>query len=347
MRIPLTWLQDYVEIPAGESAESIGEHLVRAGLEVEDIHTVGGPVVGPLVVGRVREVEELTDFKKPIRFCQVEVGEGNGHPDTPGVRGIICGATNFAAGDLVVVALPGTVLPGDFAIASRTTYGHVSDGMICSEQELGLGGEHGGIIVLAPDAGSPGDEARTILGMGETVIEVTVTPDIGYCLSLRGIGRELATAYDVAFHDPGTELVGLPAPDGTEPHPVEVADLAGAGLYTLRTITGFDPTAPTPAWMARRLVAAGTRSISLAVDVTNYVMLETGQPMHAFDLSKLDGPVTVRRSREGETLETLDHVARELSTADLVIADRRGPVGLAGVMGGLASEIDDTTTDIA
>ncbi len=347
MRIPLSWLREYVDVPAADPVETIAEHLVRAGLEVEEILTVGDGLTGPLVVGRVLEVTELTEFKKPIRFCRVEVGEGNGHADTPGERGIICGASNFAAGDLVVVALPGAVLPGGFAIASRETYGRVSDGMICSERELALGHDHAGIMVLPPGTAAPGASAREVLGIGEQVIDVTVTPDIGYCLSLRGIARELATAYGLPLRDPGLEVAALPAPSGATPAQCVVDDLDGAALYTLSTITGFDPRAATPQWLRARLNAAGVRPVSLAVDVTNYVMVEVGQPLHAFDLGKLTGPVSVRRARSGETLETLDHVRRTLSTEDLVIADDRGAIGLAGVMGGLHSEIDDATTDIA
>ncbi len=347
MRIPLSWLRDYVDVPSSEDIEAIAEHLVRAGLEVEEIITVGADLQGPLVVGLVLEVTELTEFKKPIRFCRVAVGAGNGHTDTPGERGIICGASNFVAGDLVVVALPGAVLPGGFAISSRQTYGHVSDGMICSERELALGQDHAGIMVLPPGTADAGASAREILGIGEQVIDVTVTPDIGYCLSLRGVARELSTAYGLPLRDPGTTLVELPAPAGGSPARCVVEDLDGCALYTLSTISGFDPKAPTPQWMRARLGAAGVRSVSLAVDVTNYVMIETGQPLHAFDLGKLAGPVTVRRARAGEALETLDHVKRTLSTEDLLITDDRGPIGLAGVMGGLTSEIDDATTDIA
>lgn len=346
MRIPLSWIRDYVAVPLDEDIETVCDHLVRAGLEVEEVLTVGAGLQGPLVVGRVLEVTELTEFKKPIRFCRVEVGEDNGHADTPGERGIICGASNFVAGDLVVVALPGAVLPGGFTIGSRTTYGHVSDGMICSERELALGQDHAGIMVLPPGTAEPGASARELLGIGDIVVDVTVTPDIGYCLSMRGVARELAIAYDVPLLDPGTDLVELPAPSGDQPTVCIVEDLDRASLYTLSTITGFDPLARTPQWMKSRLAAAGIRSVSLAVDVTNYVMVETGQPLHAFDRGKLSGPVVVRRARDGETLETLDHVTRTLSNDDLLITDDRGPVGLAGVMGGLDSEIDDTTTVI-
>ena len=348
MRVPVSWLREYAPVPVDQSGRDIAARLVSAGLEVETVDIVGEGLRGPLVVGRVRSIEELTEFKKPIRFCEVEVGEPYGHPDTPGIRGIICGASNFAEGDLVVIALPGTVLPGDFEIASRTTYGRISDGMICSERELGLGEDHDGILVLPADSAAPGDDARSMLGIGDEVLDIAVTPDRGYALSVRGVAREAATAYGIGFTDPGTELADLPVPpEAADPHEGRTDDPTGCDLFTLRTITGFDPAAPTPVWMRSRLAACGMRSVSLAVDVTNYVMLETGQPLHAFDLDLLQGPVRARRAVPGETLETLDHVERSLDDDDLVIADDRGPIGLAGIMGGLTSEINDATTDIA
>ena len=347
MRIPLSWLREYVDLPGDETPERIGERLVSVGLELEEIDRLGDDVSGTLVVGLVRSIEELTGFKKPIRWCQVEVGAAHGHPDTPGVRGIICGARNFVEGDLVVVALPGAFLAGGFQIASRETYGHVSDGMICSERELGLGDDHDGIIVLASGTAEPGTEAAPLVGLGDAVLDVSVTPDMGFCLSMRGVARELAHQYAVPFRDPGTELVEVPAPVVGTPHECVVDDLVGCDLFTLRTIVGFDPTAPSPYWMRRRLTMSGMRPVSLAVDITNYVMLETGQPLHAFDRAKLRGPIVVRRARSGETLETLDHVTRTLDEADLLITDDRGPIGLAGTMGGLDTEIDDASSEIA
>ena len=347
MRIPLSWLRDYVDLPADVEIDDLGERLVDCGLELEEVVSVGGDVTGPLIVGRVLDIKELTNFKKPIRFCRVEVGAEHGHPDTPGIRGIVCGARNFVAGDLVVVALPGAVLAGGFAIATRETYDHVSDGMICSERELGLGEDHDGIIVLPQGTVEIGADASPVVGLGDTVFDVTVTPNMGFCLSMRGVAREIAQRYSVAFRDPGIALVDLPAPGDGEPHPCAVDDLAGSHLFTLRTITGFDPSAPTPYWMRRRLVMSGMRPVSLAVDVTNYVMLETGQALHAFDKAKLRGAIVVRRANPGETLETLDHVKRTLDAADLLITDDRGPIGLAGTMGGLETEVDETTSEIA
>lgn len=343
MRAPVSWLRELVDIPAQDDGRAIAERLIRAGLEVETVELIGAGVQGDLVVGYVVELEELTEFKKPIRWCQVDVGPAHG-----GVRGVICGARNFAAGDLVVVALPGTVLPGGFEIAARSTYGKVSNGMICSERELGLGENHDGIMVLPSGSAEPGADAKPIVGVGEEVLDIAVTPDRGYALSMRGLARELAISYQVPFDDPGLAVVDLPAPAAdAAPALCGSEDLTACALFTLRTIVGFDPSASSPAWMQRRLVACGMRPVSLAVDVTNYVMIELGQPLHAFDLAKLQGPVRAGRAKSGETLETLDHVSRTLSSDDLVIKDDRGVIGLAGTMGGLETEIDDSTTSIA
>ncbi|MFM1966483.1 MAG: Phenylalanyl-tRNA synthetase beta chain [Actinomycetota bacterium] len=341
MRVPMEWLREMVDLPEGIDGRAVAERLIAAGLEVESVETAGGDVTGPLVIGRVAEIEELTDFKKPIRWCQVDVGAEHG-----GVRGIVCGARNFVAGDLVVVALPGTVLPGGFEIASRQTYGHVSDGMICSQRELGLGDDHDGIMVLP--TGSVGGDATAALGLGEETLDIAVTPDRGYALSVRGIAREVAIAFGLPFDDPGQRLVDLPAPAAdAAPWPCGVDDATMCELFTLRRIIGFNPQAPTPEWMRRRLVACGMRPVSLAVDVTNYVMLELGQPLHAFDGAKLSG--AVRAGRAGTpvvTLETLDHVERTLDPDDVVIRDDSGAIGLAGTMGGLHTEIDDDSTDL-
>ncbi len=342
MRAPVSWLREFVAIPEAESGRAIAERLISAGLEVETVDIVGQGVQGPIVVGRVASIEELTEFKKPIRWCQVDVGQDNG-----GVRGIICGARNFSEGDHVVVALPGTVLPGGFAIAQRETYGKVSDGMICSAQELGLGDDHDGIIILE-SSNAVGADAKPILGVGEEILDIAVTPDRGYALSIRGLARELAIAYDLEFADPGLALAELPAPvSGGVPIACGSDDERACGLFTLRTIDGFDPSASSPAWMQRRLLECGMRPVSLAVDVTNYVMLELGQPLHAFDAAKLQGTVRAGHVPTGTALETLDHVERTLAADDLVILDDRGVIGLAGTMGGFATEIDDSTTTIA
>lgn len=351
MRAPLSWIRTFVPLPADQSGRDVAARLVAAGLEVETVDVMGAEVTGPLVVGCVRTVEELTGFKKPIRFCRVEVGPGNGEV-VEGVagdeRGVICGASNFVAGDLVVVALPGAVLPGGFAIASRSTYGRVSDGMIASERELGLGEDHTGIIVLPPGSATPGDSGYDVLGIGDEVLDIAVTPDRGYALSIRGIAREVATAYGLPFTDPAAADPEALLPTATgEPHGCAITDPTAADRFVLRTLTGLDPQAPSPLWMRRALIACGMRPVSLAVDVTNYVMLELGQPLHAFDRGKLAGPLTVRRAVAGEQMETLDHVRRTLDAQDVVVADPARPMALAGTMGGLDSEIDEASREVA
>ena len=341
MRAPLQWLSELVELPAAVTAEEIGEAFVRLGFELEDIHRVP-ETTGSLVVGQVLTVTELTEFKKPIRFVTVDVGPGNGPDGSAQPREIICGARNFVAGDKVVIALPGAVLPGGFAIASRQTYGRLSDGMICSVRELGTGTEHDGILVL--DADTPvGQDARQLLGSHDAVVELAVTPDRGYALSLRGLARELAVAYEVPFTD---AALGAGAPAGDGGWPVHLAPDSGCSRFVTVRVAGVDPTRPSPFWMRRRLQQAGVRSISLAVDVTNYVMLQTGQPLHAFDLARLAGDITVRRAGAGETLRTLDGVDRRLDPDDVVVTDESGPISLAGVMGGESTEITHGTTDV-
>ncbi|TNC19836.1 phenylalanine--tRNA ligase subunit beta [Amycolatopsis alkalitolerans] len=351
MRVPVSWLLEHLD--AGEvGPQELADAFVRIGIEVEDVHPLD-EVTGPVVIGRVVEIEELTEFKKPIRYCRVETGEEPPEDEDPeeenegphGIRtrGIVCGAANFVEGDLVVVALPGSVLPGGFAIAQRKTYGHISDGMICSARELGLGDDHTGILVLPSSTASPGDDARDVLGLNDTVLDVVPTPDRGYALSVRGLARELACAFDVPFGDPAA--LDLPEPEG-EAWPVRIEDEDGCRRFVLRRVTGLDATAPTPWWMRRRLLLAGIRSISLAVDVTNYVMLELGHPLHAFDTSSVKGDLVVRRAERGEKLATLDEVERTLDPDDIVIVDDSGVISLAGTMGGASTEISPESTDV-
>ncbi|MER7546136.1 phenylalanine--tRNA ligase subunit beta [Spirillospora sp. NPDC127506] len=339
MRAPLSWLREYVELPADVTGRALAEELIAAGLEVETVERAGADIAGPLVVGEVLAIEELTGFKKPIRYCQVDVGDANG---TGEPQNIVCGATNFAAGDRVVVILPGGVLPGGFEIGARKTYGRLSEGMICSASELGIGDDHSGILVLPPDA-PVGADAIELLGLRDDILDIAVTPDRGYALSIRGLAREAATAYGVPFKDPAD--VELPAKNG-EAYPASIGDTSACDRFVLREVRGFDPDAKTPLWMQVRLHRAGMRPVSLAVDVTNYLMLELGQPLHAFDRSKLTGPIVVRRAAPGEKLETLDHVKRTLDPDDILITDESGPISMAGTMGGLATEIDERSTDM-
>ncbi|MEV0978315.1 phenylalanine--tRNA ligase subunit beta [Streptomyces sp. NPDC049915] len=335
MRVPLSWLREYVDLPATESGRDVQEKLVSAGLEVETVEQLGADLKGPLVVGQVLTIEELTEFKKPIRFCTVDVGQANG---TGEPQEIICGARNFQAGDKVVVALPGAVLPGDFQIAERKTYGRISRGMICSSDELNMGDDGTkGIIVLPPET-EIGKDAVELLELVDEVLDIAVTANRGDCLSIRGVARETAIAYGLPLRDPA--LLDVPAPNAFG-YPVQVQDPIGCDRFTARTVTGLSPEARSPIWLQRRLQKVGMRPISLAVDVTNYVMMELGQPLHAYDRNLVQGAIGVRRAEAGEKLVTLDGVARTLDAEDLVITDERGPIGLAGVMGGANTEIAD------
>ncbi len=340
MKVPVTWLRELVGLPDHVTTEQLAARLTQFDLKLEEIISSG--ISGPLVVGRVLSiVKEPQKNGKTINWCRVDVGPEHNDPD--GARGIVCGAHNFVEGDLVVVSLPGTVLPAlGFEITARKTYGHVSDGMICSSAELGLAGDASGIIVLDADSAAPGDDAIALLGLGDEILDLEVNPDRAYALSLRGVGRDTALAYGLEFTDPADiEVTGA-----GEGYPVTVEDPDACPVFAARAVTGFDPTRPTPAWMAQRIEQAGMRSISLAVDITNYVMLEIGHPIHGFDLSSLQGPIVVRRATEGEKLATLDGVVRTLSTDDTVVTDDRGPISLAGVMGGAETELSSTTTDI-
>lgn len=337
MRVPVSWLREYVDLPESLTGRELAERLVPAGFEVETVHESGVGLTGPLVVGQVLEIEELTDFKKPIRYCRVQVG-----PEAADVRGIVCGARNFKAGDKIVAALPGAVLPGDFKIAARKTYDHVSDGMICSARELGLGEDHSGIIVLPADV-QVGADAIELLGIRDEVLDIAVTTDRGYCLSMRGMARETAIVFGRSLRDPA--LLDTPAPTQGG-YPVVLADPLGCDRFVARAVRGIDPLAPTPLWMQRRIQLSGMRPISLIVDIANYVMLEIGQPLHTYDLRRLSGPITVRRAKAGEKLKTLDDALRALDADDLLITDETGPIGLAGVMGGATTEVHGRTVDV-
>ena len=341
MRAPVSWIRDHVDLPPDVSSETVAERLTALGLKLEALENAGVDLQGPLVVGRVLEaVDEPQKNGKVIRWCQVDVGQAN---DTGEPQGIVCGAHNFSVDDLVVVILPGGVLPGGFEISARRTYGHVSAGMICSARELGLGEDHDGIIVLPGGFGEPGDDAAELLHLRDDVIEMEINPDRAYALSIRGVAREVALGLDLRYVDPAARAA--PAPDDGA-HPVVVDDPEGCPVFVTRVVSGIDPAAPTPTWMARRLQLAGMRPISVAVDVTNYVMLELGQPIHGYDGDLLQGPIRVRRAESGERLTTLDSVDRRLSVEDLLICDDSGPIGLAGVMGGETTELSASSSRV-
>lgn len=338
MLVPVKWLSEYAAMPADLPVADLDAAFVSAGLEVEEVTDLRESVKGELVIGRVQSIEELTEFKKPIRYCLVDVG--NADPQK-----VICGATNFSEGDLVVVVLPGSVLPGGFEIGSRKTYGRMSEGMICSGRELGISDDHDGILVI-PDSTKAvvGSDARPYVGLDDIVFELAVTPDMGHCFSMRGIAREVAHQLDVEYFDPAQRVDEPEAND--DGYPVRVDDIHGCPRFAAIEVDGVDAYANSPAWLANRLTQAGMRPIGLAVDVTNYVMLELGHPLHAFDAEKLHGGLVIRRATAGEKLVTLDDVDRELDAEDIVICDDSGPISLAGAMGGATTEVTQNTNRV-
>lgn len=256
MRVPLSWLREYVDLPATETGRDVQAKLVSAGLEVETVEHLGADLKGPLVVGQVLTIEELEGFKKPIRFCTVDVGQANG---TGEPQEIVCGARNFQVGDKVVVVLPGATLPGGFSISARKTYGRTSHGMICSGDELGMGddGSHG-IIVLPPET-EVGKDAIELLELVDEVLDIAVTANRGDCLSIRGVAREAAIGYGLPLRDPA--LLDVPGPNAFG-YPVQVSDPLGCDRFTARTVTGLSPEARSPLWLQRRLQKVGMRPIS-------------------------------------------------------------------------------------
>lgn len=360
MRIPLSWLREFAAVPAGATAEDLMAELVKVGFEEEAVHRPTDTLQGPIVVGQVLSiVKEPQTNGKTINWCQVRVvpegkeqslaGDGI---DPSGVQGIICGAHNFVEGDKVVVTLPGAVLPGDFRISARKTYGHLSAGMIASVRELGIGEDHDGILVLSRIGLDPeiGTDAMDLLGLYDEAAEINVTPDRGYAFSIRGVAREYAHATGTSFTDPATKVKAPAELSGG--YGVKLNDDApiygkpGCDRFVARTVRGVDATRPTPPWMTSRLRLAGIRSISLPVDISNYVMLELGQPTHCYDLDKLSGDIVVRRAVAGEKITTLDDKERTLDVEDLLITDGSGAIGIAGVMGGAATEVSDSTSNV-
>jgi len=372
--VDIDWLRDHVEVPEGLTYEQLAKDLVRVGLEEEEIHQ--SQVPGPIVVGYVVDATpEPQKNGKVINWCHVDVGDRYNDVDDQGnkvPRGIVCGAPNMKAGEKVVVTLPGAVLPGDFRIEPRKTYGHISDGMCASERELGLGDSHDGIILLRDygftpeeyEALKPGDDAMHLLHLDQPILEINVTPDRGYAFSYRGIAREFHNSTGAEFTDPVGELnahvpqIEEQAADTTHDIDVIIDDenpihgVVGCDRFYARAVHGYDAASKTPNWMRRRLTRAGMRSLTLPVDVTNYVMLDLGQPMHAYDLDKIEGPIVVRRARAGETLTTLDGKDHDLDPEDLLITDspngEQGSriLGIAGVMGGEYGEVTSETTNI-
>lgn len=335
MLVPLSWLADYVVID--RDADSLAAALTAAGLKVEAIRRPGADIEG-VVVG---EVQTIVPHPNADKLQVVEVTTG------VSARTIVCGAHNFRVGDRVPVALPGARLPGDVTIGRARIRGEYSEGMLCSAKELGVAGDHSGILVLAPDT-ELGAEVIKVLGLDDVILDIEVTPNRPDAMSLLGIAREVAaiTGGHVTFPALRMNRATAGSPPVDDLAGVTLEDPAGAPRYLARVITGVTP-GPSPDWVAKRLTAAGVRPISNIVDATNYALLVTGHPMHAFDLDKLSGSrIVVRRAAGGEKIVTIDGTARDLVPDDLVIADAQAPVALAGIMGGRDTEVSAETTRI-
>ncbi len=337
MRVSLTWLRDLVtvELPTAE----LCDRLDMTGTKVEAVHTLGAALEG-VVVGQVLTREQHPDADK-LSYCSVDIGAAE-------PLKIVCGASNFSAGDKVPVACVGATLPGGMTIKRAKLRGLESQGMMCSATELEVGGDASGLLILPADApvGMPFAEYH---GLSDTVLELEVTPNRPDCLSMVGVAREVAAITGTTFTVPAStpDESGTPAADLVS---VEIDDPGMCPRYTARVIRGVK-IGPSPAWLATRIAAAGTRPVNNVVDVTNYVMYELGQPLHAFDMrtvAQKDGKaaIIVRAAAEGETMRTLDGQKRVLAADTLLITDPSGPIALAGVMGGEDSEVSEATTDI-
>lgn len=331
MKVSLAWLSEFVDLPTTEVSE-LAYAFDMLGHTVEGVETLEADW-SDVYVGEVLKVVAHPDADK-VRVCQVDSGTGPTQ--------IICGAWNFEAGATVAVARPGAVLPGAFEIGQRTIRGVESNGMICSEKELGLGDDHAGILVLdgEPEIGSPFAE---FVELPDVVFDLEITTNRPDALSIMGIARDLGAWFEVATSIPPVELATV---SGKTNISVEIADPSGCRRFTAREIRSVT-VGKSPLWIRHRLHKIGTRSVSNVVDVTNYVMFELGHPLHAFDADTIVGDrLVVKRAQEGETLETLDHVTRELSPDDLIIYDGAGPTSMSGTMGGARSEVSDSTSRI-
>jgi phenylalanyl-tRNA synthetase beta chain len=335
MRVPLSWLRDYVplEMPVEELADCLDTSTaVVAAVERRGVPDVDGNL-GLFRVGKVLEAGKHPNADR-LQLCVVDVGESDPYQ-------IVCGAWNFGPGATVAVALPGAKLPGGLVLDRRQLRGETSEGMILSERELELGPDHTGIIVL--DGGEPGTPLQDVLPLQDVVLDLDITGNRPDLLGVYGIAREVATLYRLDLSPPpGRD----PEQVGDEPVDVAIEDYEGCPRYIVRLFRDVH-VGPSPLWLRARLDAAGMRPISNVVDVTNYVMLGLGNPLHAFDYDKLAGrKIVVRRAQAGEKLRTLDGVERDLDPSDLMIADGERSIALAGVMGGEDTEISDTTTEV-
>lgn len=333
MLVSLDWLKQYIGIP--DDVPALAEKMTMLGLEIEAIHHLGAGIDG-VVVGEIKVIEPHPDADRLV-VCKTHVGE-----EAP--LQIVCGATNMKVGDKVPTAVVGATLPGDFKIGKRKMRGVESQGMMCSSKELNLGEDHSGLMILPPDA-PIGEDAKEVLGLNDTIVEIEITPNRGDWASMIGVARELAAAYRTDLRIPAVDVPESDKKAGTlSSVTIEAPDLCPR--YAGRVIENVT-VGPSPLWLTSRLIAAGQRPINNVVDITNYVLLETGQPLHAFDYEKLaENRIVVRTALDGETILTLDGEERTLSHDMLVIADAERPVAVAGVMGGEESEVGEGTTRI-
>ncbi len=336
MRIPLSWLREYVRVDA--SPQEIGDRLSVSTCEVERVVRLGvadeGGNLGLFRVGRVLEAGKHPNADR-LQLCRVDVGEAEPYQ-------IVCGAWNFGAGATVAVALPGATLPNGLTLDRRKLRGEMSEGMILAEDEVALGPDHDGIMVL-DGALEPGTPLADVLPLLEDVLEVETTPNRPDLLSVYGIAREVAALFDAELAPwPGIE----PARGGDEPVDVRIEDEVGCPRYVGRLFRDV-AVGPSPVWMKARIARAGMRPISNVVDVTNYVMLGLGNPLHAFDHDTLaGGRIVVRRAAPGEEIRTLDGQQRKLDPRDLLIADADRSIAIAGIMGGEETEVSERTTNV-
>ena len=330
MNISTSWLREWVSPQVTD--EVLAEQLTMAGLEVDGIETVA-PAFSKVVVGHVVSCEKHPDADK-LNLCQVDVGEAENVQ-------IICGAKNVRTGLKVMTALVGAKLPGDFKIKKAKLRGVESFGMICSESELGMSDASDGIAELDLEA-SIGQDIREYLDLDDNIIELDITPNRGDCFSVLGVAREVSANYDMSFVMPEIELDSA----GESNITTSVSNVKACPKYLTRTVKGIDNTVQTPKWMADKLIRSGQALHSPVVDISNYVLMELGQPMHAFDLSKINSDIEVRDAKIGETIELLNDSTVELKEDTLVIADENSVLAIAGVMGGQASSTQTTTTDV-
>ncbi|MFP1924378.1 phenylalanine--tRNA ligase subunit beta [Lonsdalea quercina] len=331
MKFSELWLREWVN-PA-ISSEALSEQITMAGLEVDGVEPAAGAFNG-VFVGEVVECEQHPNADK-LRVTKVNVGGER-------LLDIVCGAPNCRKGLKVAVATIGAVLPGDFKIKAAKLRGEPSEGMLCSFSELGIADDHNGILELPADA-PIGSDLREYLKLDDNIIEISVTPNRADCLSLQGVARDVAVLNGVAFNAPEITPV---EPTIADTFPISVDAPEACPRYLGRVVKGINVKASTPLWMREKLRRCGIRSIDPVVDVTNYVLLELGQPMHAFDLARLDGNITVRTAQEGETLRLLDGNDAKLNAETLVIADSSKALAMAGIFGGEHSGVNEETQDV-